>query len=361
MSKKILSLILAATLLLSACGQKPAASTPEAASSPASAATESKGKYAIVLGGSLGDLGFNDEGYAGMKMAADEYGVEIAYSEPKGPTDIEPQMRMYAEAGDCDLIFGHGATHVDAIKILAEEYPEQRFVLVDGVLEGYDNVSSISAKNPEQTFLSGVIAGLVTVDERMEMANKENVLGFAIGLDSPVARAIAAGFMAGAKYVNPEVEIIHNFVGSYRDPGKGKEIAMTAFGRGADIVSHNAGSSGLGVINAAVEEGKYAIGTSLASVDADHTLVTSLKRIDLMIYNEIKSDVEGNWVKGSKVSGLAEGICNYNIEGLNTKLPQDIIDKVEDIKKQIIDGKLTLPSDITEVEEWAKANQYKTK
>ena len=368
--KRTLSLVLALALslgLMAGCANSSSTSSQDTGSAPASAAastgSETAGasdkKYAVVFGGSLGDLGFNDEGYAGFKRAEEELGITFDYAEPKGNSDIEPQMRLFVESGEYDIVFGHGATHADAIKVLATEYPEQRFCLIDGTAEeGMENVSSISARDPEQSFLSGVLAGLVTLDDRMELANPENVLGFAIGLDSPVSRSTAAGFMSGARYVNPEVEFITAFVGDYRDPAKAKEIAMTAYGRGADIVSHNAGGSGLGIFEAGKESGRYAIGSSIATVTPGVSLCTSLKRIDTLIFNEIKSDVDGEWVSGAKKFGIPEGVCDIDFTDCDIEIPQDILDKVQQVKQDVIDGIVAPAYDLPEVDEWTQNNNF---
>jgi len=309
--------------------------------------------------GSLGDLGFVDEGYAGMLLAQEELGISFDYAECKAPSDYEPQLRLFAESGEYELVMAHGSNTADAIEVLAKEYPEQRFCVIDGILDGYDNVSAVGARDPEQSFLSGVLSGLVTLDDRMPNANKENVLGFAIGMDSPVSRSTAAGFISGARYVNPEVEVITAFVGGYRDPGKGKEIAMMAYGRGADIVSHNAGSAILGIFQAAEEMGRYGIGTSIASANAEYSLCTSLKNIDILIKNEIKSDVDGEWISGTKKYGIKEGICDIDFTGINAEIPADLMEIVMDVRQHVIDGKVVPAYDLPEIEEWTKNNQYK--
>lgn len=356
-TKLILALMLTFALLITGCGSKSAGNqgdtnTPEPSK-------EKEIKIAMVLGeGGRGDLGFNDEAYEGIEKAQKELNIKFDYCEPNSVNEFETQLRMYAETEEYDLIIAVGATQLDAIKIVAAEFPEQNFSIIDTVLEDFKNVHSVSARNPEQSFLSGVLAGIATQDERFPLSNKENVIAFAVSMDSPLPRQTAAGFMAGAKYINPEVEIIYNFVGSYRDPGKAKEIAMTAFQRGADIISHNAGASGLGVFNAAKEMKKYAIGTSRQSADPDFSLCVSVKKTEEFVFQEIEDIKNGTWKPGSTQKGLAEGICDYDISGLKVQVPGDVIEKLDAIKKDIIDGKLKLPYKIEDVDEWAKNNQY---
>lgn len=355
--KLIISLILTFVLLMVGCASK--STDKQGDANKPGTPSQKEIKVAMVLGeGGRGDLGFNDEAYEGIEKAQKELNIKFDYCEPKSVNDFETQLRMYAETGEYDLVIAVGATQLDALKIVAAEFPEQKFSIIDTVLEGFKNVHSVSARNPEQSFLSGVLAGIATQDERFPLSNKENVIAFAISMDSPLPRQTAAGFMAGAKYVNPQVEIIYNFVGSYRDPGKAKEIAMTAFQRGADIISHNAGASGLGVFNAAKEMNRYAIGTSRQSADPDFSLCVSVKKTEEFVYQEIEAIKNGTWKEGSTKKGLAEGICDYDVSGLKVEVPADVIEKLNAIKKDVIDGKLQIPYTIEEVDEWAKNNKF---
>ncbi len=194
-------------------------------------------KVAMVFN-QLGDMGFNDEGFSGLEMARDQLGVEISYVEAPEIAEVESQLSMYAEDGIYDLILVLGATYADSITSVAKMYPEQRFSIVDTAMEGHTlaNLHGVAAWDPEQTFLSGCIAGLVTMSDEMPLSNGNNIVGFVGGMDSPASRAGAAGFLAGAKYVNPSVELIYTIAGGYRDPSKGKEIALAAYDKGADVV-----------------------------------------------------------------------------------------------------------------------------
>ncbi len=314
-------------------------------------------KVAMVIN-RLGDMGFNDEAFAGLKKAGEDFEVEYNYVECPQSSEAETQMRMLADTEEYALILVVGADRKDAVEAVAEDYPDQKFSLIDSVVADMPNLHGVASRDPEQTFLSGVIAGLVTKDERMELANSENVIGFVGGMDSPASRAGAAGFLSGVKYVNPEAELIYTIVGSYQDPGKAKEIALTAYGRGADIVSHNCGASGMGVFSAAEEVNRYVIGSSKATVDQARSLCTSIKKTDLFVYQEIESILNGTWEAGSTRKGIKEGVCDYDTEGLDTQLPEDMIEIVEDIKKKVSDGELSLPEEPDAIDEWLKTNQY---
>jgi basic membrane protein A len=316
-------------------------------------------KFAMMLGvGGRGDNGYNDEVYLGCEQASQKYGIPFDYCEPKDISDFETQLRMYADSQEYDVIMACSTEHQDALIMVAQDYPEQKFCMIDASLDG-KNIHSITASHPEQHFLSGVLAGLVVQDSRLPLINpRTNILGFAIGMDSPVSRAQAAGFLAGAKFVNPQVSFFTNFIGAYNDPGTAKEISMSMYERGADIVSVNAGSSSLGVFNAAKEKNKYVIGTSLAMVDPDHSLSTSRKKVEQFVVQELGNIVNGTWAPGVEVYGIKEGVCDYDVANLNTKIPADVIEKVEKVKQMVIDGKLKLPTDLNQVDAWAANNQF---
>jgi len=359
MKKRILICTLVFTMamaLLVGCGPKAPASE-----SPADKGGEKGGsdmKFAIIFGvGGLGDNGYNDEVYKGVQMAAEQFGVSYDYAEPKDITEFETQLRMFADAEEYATIIAISTEQVEALKMVAEDYPDQRFTMLDTKIEGYDNIHSISASHPEQHFLSGMLAGLATQDERFPLSNPENVLGFTIAMDTPTSRAQASGFLAGAKYANPEVEILTNFIGGYNDPVTAKELALVMYERGADVVSANAGSSTQGVFAAAKEVNRYVIGTSLAMKDPTVSLSTSVKKVWLFVVQEIESLVNGTWKPGYTVKGIADGVCDYDVEGLDVEIPEDIVKILDDTKKMIAEGKLVLPTDLDQVDEWASKNR----
>ncbi len=315
--------------------------------------------FAILFGDAgLGDNGYNDEVYEGCMMAVEQLGATFDYVEPTGIQEFEVQMRAFADAGEYDVIICISSNMVDALEMVAMDYPDQRFCMIDTVVEGHDNINSITAWQAEQHFLSGVLAGLVTKDERMPLANSENKLGFCIAMDTPVSLQQAAGFLAGARYINPDVEIYTAFINSYNDPSTAKELATTMYERGADIVSTNSGASALGVFNAAREQNRYVIGTSLAMVDADHSLSTSVKFVQRMVVEECQSIIDGTWQAGATIYGIKDGVCGYTREGCDTEIPDDIIQIVEDVRERIIAGTLSVPQEMEDVEGWLLENTY---
>ncbi len=315
-------------------------------------------KFAIIFGvGGLGDNGYNDEVYKGCLMAEEQLGISFDYAEPKDITEFETQLRMFADAEEYATIIAISTEQAEALKMAAEDYPDQIFTMLDTKIEGYDNVHSLSASHPEQHFLSGMLAGLATQDDRFPLSNPENVLGFTIAMDTPTSRGQAAGFLAGAKYANPEVEILTNFIGGYNDPVTAKELALVMYERGADVVSANAGSSTQGVFAAANEVNRYVIGTSLAMADPKVSLSTSVKKVWLFVVQEIESLKNGTWQPGYTVKGIADGVCDYDVEGLDVEIPEDIVKILNDTRELIGEGSLVLPTDLDQVDDWASKNQ----
>lgn len=315
-------------------------------------------KIAIVFN-KLGDLSMNDMGHDGIRRAVKELGIAYDYVECPTESEAETQLRLFASAEEYPLIIIMGANRVDAVTTVAGEFPEQKFSIIDtAVPEGLDNLRGSMVSFPESTFLSGCLAGLVTLDERMPLANSKNVIGFAGGMDSPTSRAGAAGFFAGLKYVNPASEYVYTIVGSYSDPGKAKEIALAAIARGADVMSVNAGGSATGVLEAVQEKNIYFIGSSYGILDDKHSIGTTFTAYETLVFQECESILAGTWTAGTVVKGIADDACYCSFEGVEVAIPQDILDTVADIRQKFSQGGMELPDDPDTVAEWAKANKY---
>ena len=313
----------------------------------------------VLSTGGLGDKNFNDMAYEGLQKAQETLGITFDYVEPKSPSDFLPQNRMFAEAGTYDLIIALGNDQLEALKEIAKDFPNQKISFIDSsaVIEG---VRSVSTKWPEQTFLCGVVAGLGTLST-MDKANKENTVGVILGMDFPNLREGVAGFIAGVKYVNPDCDVLQATVGAFNDPGKGKEIALSMYNRGADFIQHIAGASGLGVFNAAKQVNRYAfgVGGNQNHLEPDHVVATSIRNVNDMVYNEVSALLDGSWCAGLQVSGMKEGAVGYSTEYSNVALPESIRTIVEQTREKIISGALVLPTSMEALPSWIAANQYK--
>ncbi len=316
-------------------------------------------KIGLVLStGGLGDKNFNDMSYAGVVKAQEELGIEFDYVEPSSVSDFVSMDTMFAESEEYDLIIVIGSDQNEAVTEVNAEFPDQKISIIDSTLE-LENVSSVSTKWAEQTFFSGVLAGLGTKSD-MEKANDENVIGVVLGKEFPTLMEGATSFIAGAKYVNPDVEVLEATVGEFNDPGKGKEIALSMYNRGADFVQHIAGASGIGVFSAAKEADAYAfgVGANQNSEEPEHIVATSIRNVDEIVYKEIKDFCEGTWEPGLHVSGLKEGAVGYSTEDSDVEIPEEILTTIEDIKEKVLSGELTLCDNREDLENWISENHY---
>lgn len=340
--KRIAAIILTIVMtsaLMSGCGVSKSSTGSTGSGSDAKSGI----RVALVLGlGGLGDKAFNDSGYAGVEKAKNELGIQFDYVEPKEISEFETDHREYAKTGKYNLIIGLGFDQADAIKKVASEFPNQKFLMVDGEVDAA-NVTSIAFKDYEKAFLVGAFAAQQT---------KTKKIGIVGGMDNALINGFAAGYEAGAKYVDKSVDVMVNYVGAWNDPNTAKEMAISMYDKGADIVYAAAGGSGLGVFSAAKEKNKYAIGADVNqnTIDPDHIILSSVRRLDNIVYDQIKSIKDGTFKSGELTLGLKENALGYTTDGSNIKMPQEYTDKVEQIRKKIVDGQIAVPQKLEDVD-----------
>lgn len=377
----VISLLLALSMLLCACASKTTTETKteEPAATETTAAEETKTEestdaaeteesadkqYTVaLLTNKAGSSGFVDEAIAGGDRAREELGVTVDLVECEDNNAYETNLRFLSEDGTYDLIIIVDSTAADIVALVADDFPDQKFTCVDCKQENYANVRSVSAVNGEQAFLSGVLCGLITSGEYKDtfpMTNDDLKLCYAGGMDSPTSREGAAGFMAGAKYINPDIEILYTIVGGYADPATAKEITLLGADKGADVATGNCGSGIKGILEACKERNIYYIATSPSDNDIDQSLCCSVKKTDVMVYNEIKNLIEGGWTAGHNTFGIAQGVCDISFEGTayENGIPEEIMNVIDDVRQQVVDGKITMPADVSDVDAWAAENQY---
>jgi basic membrane protein A and related proteins len=316
---------------------------------PAAHAQAKTVKIGLVFDvGGRGDLSFNDMAYAGLVRATKTYGSRITskYLEPTGGgQNREELLRLLAE-GKYDLIIGVGFLFTDAITSVAKDFPSAKFGIVDGCPDTpAGNIACLLFKEQEGSFLVGALAGMFT---------KTNIAGFVGGMKIPLIERFEAGYTAGAKYVNPKVTVYVDYAGTtgeaFKDPVKGKELALAQYDRRADVVYHASGATGIGVFEAAVARKRMAIG-----VDADqsltvpanerpHILTSMTKRVDVAVFNTIQALVQGSWKPGPQVFGLKEGGVGYAVNKYNKTLIAPYVPKLEALKMDIISGKIKVPA-----------------
>lgn len=286
--KKIISLMMAFVLLLAAgCSQTSSFQPKE------------RVKIGIMLSDvGLGDQSFSDSAFKGLMKARDGIGIFFDYRELKETGTYEKGLTELVEAGN-DLVIGLGFMVQQDLEKVAKTYPKQQFILIDAVSD-LPNITSITFKEDEGSFLAGVVAGMLT---------KTNNVGFVGGADVPLIRKFADGFIKGVKAVRPEANVQEVYAGNFGDDKLGAKIAKQMIANGADVLYAAAGFTGVGVLREAEMNGKYAIGVdSDQYFYAEKAVVTSmLKNVDVALYTVIKQYVEKKDVpKGTVELGLKE-------------------------------------------------------
>jgi basic membrane protein A len=305
----------------------------------------------IVLDvGGLGDKSFNDGAYRGAMRAEKELGARIRLIEPGEGSDREAGLRLLA-AEHMDLVIGVGFIFTDDIAALAKEYPRTAFAGVDyslstdktgHVIPPPPNVAALKFKEEEGSFLVGALAAMVGHSKKV---------GFVGGMDSPLIQKFEAGYRAGVKHVCPDCTVLVSYAGvtpdAFRNPGKGKELALTEYAQGANVIFHASGSTGLGVFEAARQTGKYAIGVDADQYDeAPGRILTSMvKGVDVAVFDMIQRVKQGTFQGGVYEFGLAQNGVGYVYDEHNRALiPDSVHSKLEQLKADIVAGRITVPS-----------------
>lgn len=376
MTKKILALALALLLvgMLAACGggtssapasqpaaesQAPAGSSeaaPEASEADPAPAADFKAGIIFTEAG-LGGQSFNDLAYEGMLRAEAELGITFDYVEPKSVSDEEIVQDEMAASGEYGIIICVGAEQVDALTKVAPRYPEQKFALIDATLE-LDNVACFVSKEQEGCFLAGALAVLAKQEQVSDMVGADNkTVGVMCGVDNALLNKFAAGYTAGAKYIDPDYTVLVDYVGGFSDPTTAKNIASTFHGKGADVIFHAAGASGMGMFQAAEEEGFLAIGVNLNqnNVAPDYIMASMMKRVDSSAYYAIESTMNGSFEPGIKVMGLADEGVGLDMAGSNISLPASVTGKLDELKAKVVSGEIVVPETLEEVDAFLAA------
>ena len=365
--KKFISAALAATLCLSmaACSSSQPAETTAAATEAAAeetkaeeAAAETEAAEAqksdapirvcIVYTGNLGDKSYNDSCNMGAQKAVEDFGIELKSLEGGTADEWKANLLAACEEG-YDLIIGASSNIADYITEYGPSYPDTKFAVIDTTVD-LPNVESISFAQNQGSFLAGAAAAMFTQKTDIEGVNEDHIIGWVGGMDIPVLHDFYTGYEQGAKYIDPDIQILQSFAGEWQNPLKGKELTLAQYDQGADIVMNVASGTGAGVLEAAKEAGKYAIGVDL-NQDADQpgsVLTSMVKRVDNACYLVIQSVVEGTFEGGTtQYLDLSKGgvsLTDFSVikEALGEQFPQDIMDKVDELSKKIISGEIVV-------------------
>jgi basic membrane protein A len=288
------------------------------------------------------DKSFTEMAMKGANQAQTERGIKYQEFQLTEADDREAMLKQAADSG-ANFIIAVGFENVAPVMKLAEQYPQVKFTVIDGMVPPlFSNVRSVVFKDQEGGFLAGMLAA---------MASKSGVVGFVGGMDVPIIRNFAYGFEQGAKHARPDIKILRNMIGNSRaawnNPARASAITEEMFRGGADVIFGCAGGSSLGVLLAANKNEKLAIG-----IDANQnglypgSVLTSLiKRVDKAVYDTLRATQDNSWEAGIKYMGISESALDYTVDLYNKKLiTKEMVDKVEAAKDMIIRGSLEVQS-----------------
>ena len=300
--------------------------------------------------GGRGDKSFNDGAFLGASRAARDLGARVRYIEPGEGSDREAGLRLLA-AENLDLVVGVGFIFTDDLTLLAREYPRVRFAGVDYALATDalgrtvpppPNLLALKFREEEGSYLVGALAALVGGSKKV---------GFVGGMDIPLIHKFEAGYRAGVLHVCPDCRVVAQYAGvtpeAFKNPGRGKELAVSQYQSGVNVIFHASGSTGLGVFEAARAAGKKAIG-----VDADqyneapgYVLTSMVKRVDEAVFDAVQLVQQGRFQGGVRVLGLKERGVDYVYDARNKALiPDAARARVELLRDSIIAGHIRVPS-----------------
>ncbi len=285
------------------------------------------------LGGKF-DKSFNESAFNGAEKWKKETGGTYREFELQSDAQREQALRRFAEAGNNPIVMA-GFMFATPLGEVAKDYPDTKFAIIDMVVDA-PNVRSVIFNEHEGSYLVGMMAA---------MASKTGTVGFVGGMDIPLIRKFACGYVQGVKAANSNAKIIQNMTGTtpaaWNDPVKGTELTKAQISQGADVVYAAAGGTGVGVLQAAADANILSIG-----VDANQNymhpgkvLTSMLKRVDLAVYNAFK---EGeNLSTGFNVMGLAEDGVGYALDEHNAMLVNStMISAIESEKSKIVSGQV---------------------
>ena len=321
----------------------PATPAPVAAPAPAAVAKTFKPALLYLSTAKKGDKGdgaFIDSARIGAAKARHEYGIDIAEYQVTNVGDTANALKRAADSGASPII-ALGSQNVAAVLTMAERYPTTQFAVVDGLVPPiFPNVQSILFRDNEGAFLVGVIAAKMS---------KSGRIGFIGGVDNPLIRNFATGYTQGAKYAYPKVEVTVDMIGStpdaWNNPDKARELAIAQYNAGVEVIFAAAGGSSLGVLNAANQTHKYAIGVDINQngLYPGRVLTSLVKRVDVAVYDTLKHSHDGSWNPGIKYLGIKEGALDYAVDQNNRALiSEDLIEDVATAKDKIVNGLITV-------------------
>ena len=289
------------------------------------------------LGGKF-DKSFNEAAFNGAEQFKQETGTNYVEFEIQNEAQREQALRRFAERGHSPVIIA-GFSAAQAVETVAAEFPDTKFVIIDMVVDK-PNVRSVVFKEQEGSYLVGIMAA---------KASQTGTVGFVGGMSIPLISRFSCGYKGGVMATNPQATFIENFTGdtpaAWNDPVKGGEITNAQIAQGADVIFAAAGGTGVGVLQAAADAGKLAIGvdSNQNGLQPGKVLTSMLKRVDVAVYNAMKDGMSGEFATGVNVLGVAEDGVGVALDDNNKALvTPEMLAAVEEAKAKIISGEIVV-------------------
>ena len=347
--KKILALVLALCMVfaLCACGAKteaPAAEAPAAEAPAAEAPAEAPAKVRIGMVtdvGGVNDKSFNQTSWEGLQ-ALDPEVFEVNYLESKTDADYQTNINTFIDE-EYDLIICVGYMLADATREAAEANPEQLFAIIDDASIDLPNVACLMFAQEQASYLVGLVAGSVT---------ESKTVGYVQGMVSDSMNLFGIGYITGVLEACPDATVLQYNANAFGDIAGGSTAAKDMITKGADVIYHAAGGTGIGVISACDEEGIWAIGvdTDQAPLAPDHVLTSAMKRVDVAAQDISKAVAEGNFTAGIHMYDLSNG--GVDLAPTRDHIPAEVIEVVEAAKTAIINGEKSVPTSVDDCPEF---------
>jgi basic membrane protein A len=340
----VLGLMVVLALIMSACGGNGGTAATTNATTTTVASTEATTttatgqplKVALVLPGSASDKGFNQLAYEALGDLQQKFGAETAYTEMTPVPEFVKAFEDYASAG-YDIVIGQGFEFGEIAQEVAPDYPDTIFLVTNNNDLSGPNMQGLQPASQQAAYLAGVVAG---------MASDSGKVGGIAGFEFPVIVAQMEAFRLGAQSVDPNIDVTITYLGTFDDVEKAKETARAMISGGVDVVYHIADAAGVGVIQAAGEEGVYAIGWGADQYDIAPQAVITSQIVDqrVMIVEAVGDIVDGNFTGQQRFFGLDTPVLGLApIRAVDDTLAAEIQTRIDDVKAQIMDGSLEVP------------------
>ncbi len=350
-TKHLTATALAAAFALAALGCGKSADEGSSSGTASSSSASGKKVALVIAQGGLGDKSYNDFANAGFKSAVAKTGVQ---GRPIESNDVVAQAQPILERATQSgfgLVIDLEFSHAETLQKVAAAHPKTQYALVNAPVKGA-NVTSVLFQEQEGSYLAGVLAALVTTDTKNPRINAQPVIGVIGGTKSTGIDKFLVGYIQGARDTNPKVKVLTAYANNFADPSKGKQIAESMYDRGADIVYAVAGGTGAGVIEAAKDRKRYAIGVD---TDQDGTapgsvLTSMVKRTDLAVSQLVQDYADGS-LHGDQTRNLGlkdDGVGLSAMKYTKQDVPAADLRKVDAAKQGIIDGKIKVWNVITQ-------------